>query len=142
MKKNIPYLLFIAGIVFTFTFITLLQFVSPKENIFLFVGTLVLMHVGIVCFIFSKKAFKKLYDGSLPADIKKCFSREYYFLLWYLPVLAAKLFLPLLFDSITFNSGTPEYSIKLGAVITMSAIFVAESVFTAIKMQKILLSPA
>jgi len=134
MKKNIPYLLFIAGIVLTFTFITLLQFVSPKDDIFLFIGTLVLMHGGIVCFIFSKKQFKKTL-GELTPEIKKCFKREYYFLLWYLPVLFVKLLLPL-FTDLTFGAGTAEYYVKLGAVLTMSAIFAAESVFTAVALKE------
>jgi len=124
-SKKTAYILFIAGISVTFSFITALQFISPKKNIWLFIAVLAAMHAGIVCFILSKRQYKKL-----SADVKKFFRREYYFLLWYLPVLAAKLFLPL-FTPLTFDPGSPEYFVKAGAVIAMTAVFAAESVFNA-----------
>ena len=141
MKKHLSFLLFIAGIVVTFTFITLLQFFSVKDEFWVFLSVLVLMHGGIVCFIMSKKMFKKKYaeDADMLAKIKKCFNREYYYLLWYIPVLAAKIFLPLLFPSaISFAAGSAEYYIKLGAVLTMSAIFAAESAKNAAELKKII----
>ena len=133
MKKetNLAFWLFVAGIALTFTFITVLQFFSITEQFFWWVGTLVLMHVGIVCFIISKKQFKKQ-----ELDVKRYFKREYYFLAWYLPVLACKILLPLIFESISFDSGTAENYIKVGAVLTMSAIFIAESTFNALEMRK------
>jgi len=130
MKKNTAFLLFVLGIAVTFTFITLLQFVDAKEKLWLFICVLVLMHAGIVCFIFSKKAFKKTGE-----TVKTYFSQEYFFLLWYLPVLFAKIFLPL-FTSLTFDAGTPEYYVKLGSVLTMSLIFAVLSVFNAIALRK------
>lgn len=50
--------LFILGEIITFGFICLLQFVSVSENLIGFIFTLIAMHVGIVCFILSKKIFK------------------------------------------------------------------------------------
>lgn len=50
--------LFVAGEVMAFGFICLLQFVNAKTNLVGFILTLIGMHVGIVCFILSRKLFK------------------------------------------------------------------------------------
>lgn len=87
MKKKIKpeigiLTLFILGGIITFGFICLLQFVSASENLVGFIFTLLAMHVGIVCFILSKKLFKT------KKKIRMHYYIEYIMLACYLPFLA------------------------------------------------------
>ena len=87
MKKKIKpeigiLTLFILGEIITFGFICLLQFVSASENLVGFIFTLLAMHVGIVCFILSKKLFKT------KKKIRMHYYIEYIMLACYLPFLA------------------------------------------------------
>ena len=80
MNKNI--LLFIFGVVLTFTFITLLQFTNPP----LFFIFLVLMHVGIFCFIISRRGFRK--QG---IEVAKFYKIQYILLAPYLLIMLYKI---------------------------------------------------
>ena len=80
MNKNL--VLFILGVIFTFTFITLLQFFAPP----LFFVFLILMHVGIFCFILSRRGFRR--QG---IDVAKYYKVEYAFLLPYLVIMLYKI---------------------------------------------------
>jgi len=132
MGKRAAFIVFVWGIIVTFSSITALQFVSIKNYPVIWVLILVSMHVGIVLFIVSKKQFNK-YD--LP--VRNFYRREYYFLLWYLPVLAAKIFLPI-FTDLTFEWDTTENYLKVGFVVGITAVFVIESIFNALAFKKIL----
>ncbi len=84
MKKEIklPFILFLLGILCSFGFLCLLQFVTFP----LFILVLLCMHGGIVLFIVSKKKFKKA--GISPSLYYK---REYLMLSLFLPILLYKL---------------------------------------------------
>ncbi len=73
--------LFVMGEIITFGFICLLQFVSASENLAGFICTLLAMHVGIVCFILSKKLFKT------KVKIRKHYYVEYIMLVFYIPFI-------------------------------------------------------
>jgi hypothetical protein len=132
MKNKKKFALFILAQVVTFGFITLLQFQSPKENLVAFILVLLAMHGGIAVFIVSKRLFKKA-----GIELKKFYGREYYFLLWYLPALFAKLFLPLM-TKLTFAGDSLEYMFKLGFVVAITLVFAAESVFNDVRLYKFL----
>jgi hypothetical protein len=85
------FLLFLLAQVFTFTFITLLQFTDFP----LFVVMLLLMHVGIALFIISKKRFIKSNRA-----IKQYYTNVYLLLSLYLPILIYKLLSYLFFYDI------------------------------------------
>lgn len=73
--------LFVIGEIIVFGFISLLQFVSPAENLIGFIFTLIGMHIGIVAFIVSKKITK------LPKDLRKHYIIEYIQLIPYIPFI-------------------------------------------------------
>ena len=80
LKTNL--LLFVLAQVLTFAFITLLQMVDFP----IFLLFLLLMHIGVVLFIVSKKLFEK--SG---IDVKNFYNVEYLMLAFYIPVLLYKL---------------------------------------------------
>lgn len=79
------FLLFVLGEILAFGFITLLQFVDMRENLLGFILTLIAMHVGIVCFILSKRLYKT------ELNIRKHYLVEYGLLALYLPILILKI---------------------------------------------------
>ena len=111
MNKNI--LFFILGIVFTFSFITLLQFFSG----FAFVRCLILMHVGIFFFILSKRGFKK--QGM---DVSKYYKREYICLFPYLAIMLYKILT-------TLKIVPMMEPLKITVSLTITVIAVLVSIF-------------
>ena len=73
--------LFVMGEIVTFGFICLLQFVTASENLAGFICIVLAMHVGIICFILSKKVFKTT------GKIRKHYYVEYIMLAFYIPFI-------------------------------------------------------
>lgn len=113
--------LFCAGEIITFGFICLLQFFSAKEQTMAFVLTLLGMHVGIVCFILSKKLFPTKEDGQL----KVHYWTEYLLLVPYLGLMLIAIF------------GVPfEHALKLKIVFGYTAAALIVSVINTAFMAK------
>ncbi|MEG1528697.1 MAG: hypothetical protein RR248_00560 [Clostridia bacterium] len=124
--KLVPYLLFILAQVFAFGFIVALQFVSPKEMLWLFILVLLLMHVGIALFIVSKKLFKKV-----GVNLSRRYLIEYVLLLAYIPFLLIKII------GLPFHFEIPR-NIKMPIIYAITAIVVVVSVYNDIIVYKII----
>ena len=114
MEKNRKYYtLFVIGQIITFLFIILLQIMN--RNLFLIL--LVLMHVGIVFIILSKKGFIK--SGY---NIKSFYKRLYLLLTPFLPMVFYKL-LSYLFSYSVNESFVLIYTLLIAAItIILSTI--------------------
>ena len=118
MKKN--FILFIVALTIIFGFITTLQMVKGV----LFFGALVLMHCGVILYIYTKKQFKKN-----QIVIKKHYTTENILMALYLPVLAAKLL---------SNCGviTIDNDIKRTIVFCITGVAVVVSIVNCVLMYK------
>ena len=118
MKKN--FILFIVALTIIFGFITTLQMVKGV----LFFGALVLMHCGVILYIYTKKQFKKN-----QIVIKKHYTIENILMALYLPVLAAK-FLS------NFGVITIDNDIKRTIVFCITGVAVVVSIVNCVLMYK------
>ena len=118
MKKN--FILFMVALVIIFGFITTLQMVKG----ILFFGALVLMHCGVILYIYTKKQFKKA-----QMDIKKHYTTENILMALYLPVLAAKLLS-------NFGVITIDNDVKRIIVFCITGVAVVVSVVNCVLMYK------
>lgn len=115
--------LFVLGEILAFGFLTALQFVSFKENTVAFILVLVAMHVGIVCFILSKR----LYKTNL--DLKRFYRVEYILLACFLPFLA-----------LTIIGVVIPRPLKLGLIFALVAVAVIVSIINDVRLYKFLKS--
>ena len=118
MKKN--FILFMVALVIIFGFITTLQMVKG----ILFFGALVLMHCGVILYIYTKKQFKKNH-----ISIKKHYTTENILMALYLPVLAAKLLS-------NFGVITIDNDIKRTIVFCITAVAIVVSIVNCVLMFK------
>ena len=122
MEKTLRsnFTLYILGQVITVTFLTLLQ-MTPTVY---FIPFLLLMHVGILLFILSKKQFIKK-----SIEIKPFYTRNYVLYALYIPIFAYKL------PSTWFAY---DYNVTLVRVWTLAVttLVVMASVINTLKMKK------
>lgn len=123
-KIRTGFLMYCAGILCALGGITLLKFQKPMS--FPFILCLLLMHTGVLLFIFSKKSFKKEHTNA-----NKYYSNFYFLLLLYVPVLLYKFVLCRLFPSIALSSN--EFMVL---ILTLTATCLILSVRDAIDFAK------
>ena len=113
--------LFMTGEIVALGFICLLQFFSPREHLAAFILSLLGMHLGILCFILSKKLFPTSADVKLKAN----YILEYILLAPYLGLMAAAI------AGVSWNQ-----RVKYGVVFGYTGIVALISFFNTLLFRK------